>query len=368
MSTGLSTGDRSRGRLALLVGALVVLLLAAGAVLVLAAGGTSRVAFDPDRGRSALPDHPQADDTTDRVPDPDAQGEGAPDGEVERLGVDPGAGTVPPPEPIEGRFESFLILGSDGRSGLGGERADVILLGLVPADGSSPILFSLPRDLWVANPCTGGTSRINAGLNGCGSQVSGPELMAIMVEDVTSVPIDHYVTVDFDGFEEVVDAVGGVRICNERPVRDAAWTQEWSMPAGCVDASGSEALGWVRSRNTQHLVDGEWRRKPGVDDLARNERQQEVLLQTVERLTSVRSPGQLLTVGRSLSDSVTLSESVSLVRMARLGWALRDTDRSDIRRFSLPVRHHRTSGGAQVLLLEEPIPDTFAREVGRPTG
>jgi LCP family protein required for cell wall assembly len=356
-------GDPGPGRslrAPVLAGAVALVLVATLGVALVLGRGTDRVDFDPDRGRAALQERADGPEAVGEGTDADPQDGAA----VETLEGEQQAEPFGPVEPIEGRYESFLVLGSDARSGLGGERADVILFGLVPGDGSSPILFSLPRDLWVANPCTGGMSRINAGLNGCGAQVTGPELMAIMVEDLTTIPVDHYVTVDFDGFEHVVDAVGGVHICNERPVRDAAWKQEWSMPAGCVDASGSEALGWVRSRNTQHLVDGEWRRKPGVDDLARNERQQEVLLQTVERLTTVRSPGRLLDVGRGLAASLTLSESISLTRMARLGWSMRDTDRSDIRRFSLPVSHHRTSGGAQVLLLQEPIPATFSREVG----
>lgn len=341
---------------------------AAGFILRVA--GAERVDFDPDRGRAALPGATEGagspDGSSSHGDDAGVGAEDPPDdAAIDPEGLDPSQDTVPPltapQRPIEGTFETFLMLGSDTRQDMGGERADVILLGLVPSDDSDPILFSLPRDLWVANPCTEGMSRINAGLNGCGSEVSGPELMAIMVEDLTTIPVDHYARVDFDGFEEVVDALGGVRICNDHAVRETGWDREWSLPAGCVDASGSDTLGWVRSRRTQERVDGVWRTQRGVNDLVRNERQQEVLLQAVEGLTSFRSPGQLHALGRGIAGSVTLSDSLSMTRMARLGWSLRGIDRSNIRRFSLPVRSHVTSGGAQVLLLEEPIPDTFAR-------
>jgi LCP family protein required for cell wall assembly len=314
--------------LAGLVGAAAVIGLVVGVGIFALFRDTERVDFDPDRGRAALPPAEQAEPPAEPL-DPDAD-----------------------------RFESFLVLGSDTRGGLGGERADVIMVALLPSDGD-PVLFSLPRDLWLHNACTGQMSRINAGLNGCGADVSGPEMMAIMVEDFTGLSIDHYVRVDFDGFTDVIDTVGGVRICNDHPIRD--WY--WELPAGCVLADGEATLNWVRSRNTREYVDGSWRTMPGTNDLMRNQRQQEVLLQLMEGVRSVRSPGALRPLAATVNESVQVSRSLSVPRGISLAWDSRDLRREEIRRFTIPVTDHVTSGGAMVLLPVEDFATTFAREV-----
>ena len=58
-----------------------------------------------------------------------------------------------------------------------------ILLFLRPVHGERPTLLSLPRDLLVSNPCDGMDMKINSALDGCGDLVSGPELLALTVED-----------------------------------------------------------------------------------------------------------------------------------------------------------------------------------------
>ncbi len=326
---------------------LLVLVVGGGYVVFGALGATEREDFDPDRGRAALDldRDPQTDDPAAEVePDP---GPDLPDDQPDLDWRRPG-------------FESFLVLGSDARPGEPG-RADVILVGLVPDDGSAPILFSLPRDLWIDNPCTGGRSRINAGLAGCGPQVSGPELMAIMVQDFTSIAIDHYLRVDFDGFTEVIDALGGIEICNEHRVRDER--AELELPSGCVTAGGEDTLAWVRSRSTQEYVDGRWRTKPDMDDLRRIQRQQEVMLQALERVGDLGSLGQVRALAAGVAGSMKVSDSLSLARAAGLTWSLRDVESDDVRRVSLPVREHVTSGGAEVLLPVEDFSATLGREL-----
>ena len=77
-------------------------------------------------------------------------------------------GTLPPdvtlptsPHLAPESLQAFLIIGSDYRPQLGtASRADVIVLVLLPADGSDPVMVSIPRDLYLPNPCTGGYTRI----------------------------------------------------------------------------------------------------------------------------------------------------------------------------------------------------------------
>lgn len=287
-------------------------------------------------------------------------GETRPDAAPTRSPVDAdGADEALPRLDVED-LRSFLVIGSDARAGLAGSRADVILVGLLPEDGSDPQLFSLPRDLWLPDPCRGGHQRINAAFNGCGELANGHELMAIVVEDFTGIPIDHVVTFDFEGFREVIDAVGGVRICVDHPVRDV---HGLSLSEGCTLAGGDQALAWVRSRRTQEFVDGRWRTMPGVNDLSRNQRQQDLVEQVARRVESFGTLGNLSAFASSMRDNVTLGDNLSLLDGARLAWSMRGRV-DDVRRFSIPVDDMTTSAGAQVLLPTEPFAATFVDEVG----
>ncbi len=280
----------------------------------------------------------------------------------------------PPPDQIEEPeqvdddvYDSFLIVGNETQ--FGGSRADVILLALLPRNGADPALVSIPRDLYIKSPCTKKHNRINATLNGCGDDVSGPELLAIAVEDFTGIEVDHFALFDFDGFKKVIDRVGGVRICVDHPTADTnVGLGDWRLPAGCSIADGKAALGWVRSRHTIQLVDGEWRSMRGVSDLTRNQRQQDLLIQMLGKVRNFNSVGRLLGTVESLADAFTIDENLSLRDAANLAWDARALDPNAIHRLSIPVRNHVTESGAQVLVptarftevLAEAYPDLVA--------
>ena len=200
--------------------------------------------------------------------------------------------------------EAFLIIGSDARADRAGTRADVIILALLPADGSSPILVSLPRDLWLDISCWEKPNRINAALNGCGEAASGPELLALTVADFTGIQPDHFALFDFEDFQRVIDAFGGIEICVDYPVRE----KRLKLPAGCSTADGATSLLWVRSRKTEEFVDGEWRRMSGVNDITRNERQQDVLLQILASVRSLDTFTSLIDIVDSIADAVTIDK------------------------------------------------------------
>lgn len=265
----------------------------------------------------------------------------------------PEAEPAPEPEPIPDEvFRSFLVVGTDNRPGVPGNRADAILVVLLPGGDAPPILFSLPRDLYVTNPCTGSGTRINALLRGCGETVSGPELLAIGVEDFTGIPIDHFALIDFAGFERVVDALGGVEICLEYAIRDPKVEYEGViLPAGCSTATGAQALAWVRSRKTLEYVEGiGWRTQPGVNDLVRNQRQQELLLALIERVSSFRDITGLVELAESLADAVVVDEGLSVIDSVKLAWDLRGLTPDDVVRLTVPVRYYTTEKGSSVLL------------------
>ncbi len=251
-----------------------------------------------------------------------------------------------PPTP-EGEFTSFLIVGSDK----GGSRADVIILTMIPSGNEPPLMVSLPRDLYLPNRCFQNYSRINANLAGCGEDVNGPTLLALAVEDFTGVHVDHFALFDFEGFENIIDEVGGVEICHTYAVRDSR--SGLDLPAGCTLATGEEALAWVRSRHTQEYVEGRWRTMPGVSDLTRNQRQQEVILAMIEKARTFASPSDLTTKVASLTDFFTFDDQLGLPEAISIAWGLREVSLDRVYRIEIPVKNHRTKDGAAVLIPTE---------------
>ncbi len=253
---------------------------------------------------------------------------------------------------VDASLNAFLIIGSDQRAATGpSRRADVILLFLLPAGDEAPILMSVPRDLYISNPCTGGKSRVNANLNGCGSGVSGPEQLAIALEDFTGIGIDHFAVFDFEGFKNVVNRVGGVEICVDHPVRDLKVDPvPLDLPEGCSTAMGDQALAWMRSRHTQQQVNGVWSTVPGVSDLTRNQRQQDVIVQALRRLKDFANIGEFTSLVEDMSNDFAIDSGMSLSEAISFAWNLRSVDPDTIVRPVIPVANYVTSEGAYVLI------------------
>lgn len=272
----------------------------------------------------------------------------------EQLPYDPAFATSPvvPDE----AFDVFLIIGTDAREGRGGSRADVIIMALLPEDGSPPILVSIPRDLWLPNACWGRARRVNVALNGCGDAASGPELLAITVADFTGIQPDHFALFDFEDFTRVIDAFGGTEICVENPVRQ----NKLNIPAGCTEVDGELALIWMRSRHTEEFVDGRWRTMRGVNDLTRNERQRNLLIQMLGKVKSLDAITSLIGIVDSISDAVTIDEGITVSGAIGVAWDLRSVVPSEIVKVTIPVRGHRTEGGASVLVPATSFAEVFA--------
>lgn len=249
-------------------------------------------------------------------------------------------------------FTAILLIGTDASRA----RADVMILALLPEDGSPPAMVSLPRDLYLPNPCTGTFTRLNSTFNGCGERASGPELAALAVEDFTGIEVDHYARVDFPGFIKVIDWMGGVTICPRAPTRDRK--AHLDIGADCHTVGGATALAWVRSRQPEQLIDGEWR-PVGGSDFVRQRRQQELLVQLARRLAAHSSVANLAAALENLSHAVRVDEGWSVAEMAALGFRYRGLDPDDIVRLTLPVEDHRTAGGEMVLLPTETFHQTL---------
>ena len=182
--------------------------------------------------------------------------------------------------------------------------------------------------------------------------MSGSELVAVAVEDFTGIAIDHFATFNFDAFIEVIDSLGGVEICVDHALREGTYDL---LPAGCSTADGKAALTWIRSRGTQEFVDGEWRFIEGVSDQSRSERQQQLMVAMLGKMKGMRSPAALAGIAESVSDSVVLSESLSMGDAVAMAWDLRNAPPSTIRRIIIPTEPAVTLDGAFALRATVPF-------------
>jgi LCP family protein required for cell wall assembly len=152
---------------------------------------------------------------------------------------------------------NVLVLGVDTRpdSQEMGSRTDTIMLVQVVPKSGDVKLLSVPRDLFVeVEP--GEKDRINAAYN-----YGGIEETIDALENYSDVLIDHYAVVDFEGFEKIIDAMGGVRV----DVGDDQFPEKWEMGEDVQRLNGHKALIYARYRGT-----------PGAD-IDRMQRQRELV-------------------------------------------------------------------------------------------
>lgn len=232
------------------------------------------------------------------------------DRNVERIG-NPFAGLPEArrPAPAPAGATDILLLGSDSRissapSGWvrGAQRTDAIMIAHVPADRSAVTVTSIPRDRWVTVPGHG-RNRLNAAFG-----LGGPALMVQTVEDLTGVRMDHVLIVDFEGFRDITDELGGVRIT--------------VAGGGRQTMDGRTALAYVRQPKD----------RPG-GDVERVERQQQwiraVILKTLDRGT-LTDPRKLSSVLGSFTSSIAADDDFTIGRMRSLAGSLRGIRGDDL--------------------------------------
>jgi LCP family protein required for cell wall assembly len=301
----------------------------------------------------------------------------------------PGLGKAPSDGSV-----NLLVVGSDTRQGLrdggfgdaAGQRSDVIIVvHLVPAARHAAVL-SIPRDLYVPVAGTGGSAKINSAFN------RGPGQLVQTIQQSFGIPIHHYLLVNFDGFREVVDALGGVALSFPRPVRDSNDGHNESglnIPrTGCQRLGGNQALALARSRYFQYQDKaGRWHGDPATD-LGRIRRQQTMLRVLAANAVGrnpanpIRANALVGSVVHSLTkdDQLTIRRSVTLARQfrsfdpARLTTLTLPVDRAVqrdgvVRRAGQPGFEQGLSHGwEQILLARQPdARSTVAKLVARPT-
>ncbi|MEM8619661.1 MAG: LCP family protein [Actinomycetota bacterium] len=270
-------------------------------------------------------------------------------------------------EAQDGPAVNYLLVGSDSREnadpnspdfgGIGdesvvqGRRSDTIMILRQEEDGDGASLVSLPRDLWVEIAGKGTQNRINSAYN------DGIDVLAATITENFGIPINHVVDVDFEGFKEIVDAVGGTEVCFEYATRDDNTGLE--QDPGCHTLNGVESLQYTRSRYFEEFRDGDWRTDPTAD-LGRIERQQGFITSTANRaLTAVQSDP--FAAGRILDASTAaVRMDPGLDPIAAAG-TLRKAFGAGLNTYQLPVTGRTVAGNAVLDLAEgsEAILDYF---------
>ena len=216
---------------------------------------------------------------------------------------------------------NILLLGTDhsdnGQAGRSSDRHSDSMMLLRTDPGRHRLIFlSIPRDLRATIPGYG-ESKINAAM-----QIGGPKLAVTTVSQLTGLPVNHVVMVDFGAFKTLIDGIGGIdvnvpeRILSNRfdcPYKTQARCQQWPgwrFHKGVQHMNGQRALIYSRIRENQL--------NPGDSDITRALRQQQVMQQTLSKLASAGTFFHLPFNGSKLLSPI--ATDLSTWQFMQLGW------------------------------------------------
>lgn len=210
---------------------------------------------------------------------------------------------------------TVLLLGQDNRPGESAARADTIIVAKIDPEQDKVWMLSIPRDTRVKIPGHG-TDKINAA-----TFYGGPALMVDTVEEFLGIPINHYMDLEFDGFIQVVDSLGGVWIDVDTEIDDPKASSHGSYKASHIDEGyqlldGDHALTFVRSRDFPDA------------DFTRMRHQQAFFKALADQATKfdnvLKIPGMVKDVAQYMSTDMTINEIIDVAL------ALRDMGGSNV--------------------------------------
>lgn len=245
-----------------------------------------------------------------------------------------------PKAPLPTSEMNILVMGTDSRScdGCGidnesGEGGSDTTILLHVADGRRSVYgISIPRDTLVDRPaCHNSDHDVPAADDvqwNTAYALGGPECTVEQVEEVTGVYIDSYITVDFGGFKDMVDAVDGVEVCIPEEVDDPV--AHIHFDPGTQTLDGDQALQYVRERHST-----------ANSDLGRMKRQQAFIASMVARVKSAGTltrPDRLLSFASSLAGSLRTSPDLaSAGKLVKLASSVRHADLENIKFVTAPT-------------------------------
>ncbi|GIG66422.1 LCP family protein [Phytomonospora endophytica] len=250
-----------------------------------------------------------------------------------------------PGEEVTGPL-NFLLVGSDMRKDWSAAQSDSIMILHVNADLSAANIVSIPRDLEVTIPdCGNGApcdDKINAAFSVGGTDMKkAVSSLAATLTDLTGVKFDGAAMINFGGFEDVVELLGGVELCVpfdmdlEHP-KDADGNKP-HVKKGCREYEPKLALGIVRERYAYDYDNPNWDPKYGVGDYGRQRMQQHFIKQLLKKakaegyMTNVFKVGELID---KIGDQILLD--LKGRQVTDLAFALTDIDASKLTTLKVP--------------------------------
>lgn len=225
---------------------------------------------------------------------------------------------------------TFVIMGSDSRTDSAGDgRSDVLMVAYLTGDRKHLYLISFPRDMWVSIPGHG-EAKINAAY-----AFGGSALTVQTLESLTNVKMDHVVVMDFQGFIDLTNTLGGVTVNNEH----AGTWMGYTFPAGQITVQGEQALAFVRER--YDLPNG---------DLDRARRQREVITAIMAKVASketLTDPQKFADVTSTLAGYMTVDSSLNPGELWTIARSLKFTGGDGVRQLQAPLSGYGTSADGQ---------------------
>ena len=250
-----------------------------------------------------------------------------------------------PDQPPLGKGTNYLIAGSDNRGNLtpaqqkalhtGSDNegqygnSDSMMILHIGANGDT--LLSLPRDSYVTIPAFTGASgtKYPASTHKLNTAFSwgGGALLAQTVEYNTGIHIDHYAEIGFGGFVNLVDALGGVQMCLDKPIVDPASGADFK--AGCQTFNGAQSLAFVRERHQE-----------AQQDLTRMANQQKFLAAVAHQAatpSTVLNPFKLYPVLSAGIDTLSVDNQMSPYDLAQMFLGMKDITSGNGHSLTVPI-------------------------------
>jgi LCP family protein required for cell wall assembly len=261
---------------------------------------------------------------------------------------------------------TILVIGSDTRAGetggqaqqfgssslVTGQRSDVVQLWRVTPSTKQIQIVSIPRDTVVSmlppdSEQFGTYNRINSSYN------SGPDQLVKTITANFGIPINHVVVVDFSGFEDAVNALGGIYLNFNYPAKDSYSGLDITTP-GCQLLSGFQALAVARARHYEYYANGYWQYDP-TSDFGRIQRQDTFIRALMDAAKSKVNPLTVNAFIGSLHEGVSIDNGFSFNELIGLALTYHSFNPADLQAQTLPTVPSSAFGGlGDVLTVDQP--------------
>ncbi|WP_163554232.1 LCP family protein [Candidatus Frankia alpina] len=260
---------------------------------------------------------------------------------------------------------NYLLVGTDSRAGTGGEygdvagqRSDTTILAHLGKDGATTMI-SFPRDMYVTIPEYTDTAgkhhaaakdKFNAAISS-----GGPSLLVKTIESLTNMQVDHYISMDLQGFKQITDAIGGVEVCikpsNAPPqhfqddngrYRVSTNTNDpmsgFHGGPGTIQVNGDQALAFVRQRHGLPAGD--------TDRISRQQQFIGAMFHKIMNGDTLTNPIKAERLVSTAAGTLTLDEHTSIADLRSLATRIKGLTSGGIRMQTVPTHAPTRAEGA----------------------